>query len=74
MAGMSSLGAFDLKTGWDLDDPVVRMEVESIVEHEKPWLVLMSPPCRMLSILQNLTACPRDPVKWIRDYKRAIGY
>ena len=73
-AGMTNLGAFDLRTGWNLDEGESRRIVEETIDREKPWLVTMSPPCRMLSALQNLTGSPRNPGQWIKDYKKAIGY
>ena len=59
-AGLTSLGAFDKTTGWDLDTQGVRRQVEEAVDTEKPWRATMSPPCRMLSKLQKLSRVPKD--------------
>ncbi|CAK0831943.1 unnamed protein product, partial [Prorocentrum cordatum] len=47
--------------------------VEKIIEREKPWLITLTPPCRMMSRLQTLNPVPRDMGKWIRDYKKEMA-
>ena len=47
--------AFDLQTGWDLTKEDQRQEVRRRVKREKPTIVIGSPPCTMVSQLQELS-------------------
>ena len=46
--------AFDIALGHDLLDPVVQHSVITYLQHERPGLVLLAPPCGSFSQLQNL--------------------
>ena len=64
--------AFDLDLGHDLLDPHMRNEVRSYVRTVKPGLVLISPPCKWHSILQNLRPfADRSPEKQ-QEYLRNL--
>ena len=51
---------FDIKLGSDLRDKKVQSEVKQYIKHVKPGLVLLAPPCRMYSQLQNLSKNKRE--------------
>jgi len=53
--------AFDLKLGHDLTSAGMRQEVRRYVQQMKPGLVVISPPCTLFSLLQNLTKRSPDP-------------
>ena len=52
--GLSGGKSFDLRTGYDLSDPQVQARVVKYLQTEKPKLVIGSPPCTYLSMLQEL--------------------
>ena len=62
--------AFDLALGQDLLDPKVRQEVRSYITMCKPGLTVISPPCIMYSLLQNLSQ-PVDAVQHLRRLREA---
>ena len=53
--------AFDLTLGHDLLNPRMRDEVRKYVSTVKPGLVVVSPPCTLFSLLQNLNMNRKDP-------------
>ena len=52
--GMSSGGSFDLLNGCDLLSTQGRAMVLRALEHQKPLMVMVSPPCTMYSELMRL--------------------
>ena len=46
--------AFDLRCGWDLDNPSARKAVWEHLQVERPLLLVGSPECKAFSTLQNL--------------------
>ena len=46
--------AFDLRSGWDLDDPKAQKAVWEHLETERPFLVVGSLECKAFSSLHNL--------------------
>ena len=46
--------AFDLRSGWDLDDPQAQKAVWEHLRTERPLLVVGSPECKAFSALHNL--------------------
>eukprot|EP00435_Cladocopium_sp_Y103_P033679 s671_g8.t1 len=59
--GLCQGQAFDLELGHDLLDKKVRDEVRRYIQEIKPGLVVISPPCTLFSLLQNLSAAKRTP-------------
>jgi hypothetical protein len=53
--------AFDLKLGHDLTKHNMRQEVRRYVREMKPGLVIISPPCTLFSLLQNLNRNFQNP-------------
>ena len=52
---------FDIRLGpMDLRKPAVQREVKSYIQNVRPGLVLLAPPCRMYSQLQNLSKNKRE--------------
>ena len=47
---------FSLLDGWDFQDPQMRRKFLKKLREEEPDSVLLSPPCRLWSLLQELTA------------------
>lgn len=57
MAGRKGLRqgtSFDLATGWDLSQPSQRQKMWQKLRSEQPELVVICPPCKMFSLLQEL--------------------
>ena len=71
--GLRAGEAFDLELGHDLTKETYRRTVREYLNKHKPGLVCISPPCTMLSMLQNLSFKFResDPHKQ-REYHRRL--
>eukprot|EP00435_Cladocopium_sp_Y103_P041502 s1054_g11.t1 len=52
--GLKPGTSFDLETGWDLSDPVQRKNMWRRLKEEDPMFLLICPPCKAFSPLQNL--------------------
>ena len=52
VAGYKAGFAIDLRTGWDLSKPEVQRDALKLLEEQKPWLLMVSPPCKWFSTLQ----------------------
>ena len=52
--GLSAEASFDLSTGWDCRKMTHRKQAWAYLKKHRPKVVGMSPPCTMLSRLQNL--------------------
>ena len=52
--GLLEGSAFDLVLGHDLLKPEVRREVRDHINGTKPGLTIVSPPCTLFSIMQNM--------------------
>jgi hypothetical protein len=59
--GLSRGQAFDLKLGHDLTSNNMRQEVRRYVREMKPGLIVISPPCTLFSVLQNLNRQSQNP-------------
>eukprot|EP00435_Cladocopium_sp_Y103_P054634 s153_g17.t2 len=67
--GLNPGRAFDVRLGDDLLDKNKRNEVKDYLRQVKPGLVLISPPCRMHSQLQNLSKHKRESMPHLmREY------
>eukprot|EP00435_Cladocopium_sp_Y103_P073784 s36_g45.t1 len=64
--------AFDLKLGHDLTTTSMRQEVRRYIQEVKPGLVVISPPCTLFSLLQNLTNRNQNPEANQRFMRRLI--
>ena len=51
---------FDIRLGSDLRKPSIQKEVKNYIRDVKPGLVLLAPPCRLFSQLQNLSKNKRE--------------
>ena len=66
--------AFDLSLGHDLLNGNMRDEVRKYISTVKPGLVIVSPPCTLFSLLQNLNMNRRNPEalrKFLKELMRA---
>lgn len=68
--------AFDIELGHNLLDPQKRQQVRNYLRHVKPGLVLIAPPCKMYSSLQNLNkhrreGCEETMKTYIRNRREA---
>ena len=54
--GLTPGMAFDLRSGWDLDDPRARKAVWEHLHTERPYLVVGSPECKAFTQLRFLNA------------------
>ena len=68
--------AFDIRLGSDLRNKNTQDEVKRYIRTVKPGLVLLAPPCRMYSQLQNLSKNKRETnarlmKKYLEDRKEA---
>ena len=52
--GLKAGQSFDLELGWDLLDPIRQQAVKDYIATEQPGLTVISPPCTLFSMLQNL--------------------
>ena len=55
---------------WDLSCPKVQREVLRMVDEAKPYFIMLSPPCRLYSQLQNLNPKKHSPA-WRAERKKA---
>lgn len=60
--GMTSAGAFDIQTGWDLRDPASAKRMWAELKEKDPDLVVISPPCTSFSPMQNINYSRMDKV------------
>ena len=65
--------AFDIELGHDLLQLSSRNEVRKYLNETKPGLVVVSPPCTMMSIMQNMNQkYLQDPDKYKQYVRRLI--
>ncbi len=53
--GFRPVAALDKEHGWNAINPAHVADNWDMIVHEDPDLITMSPPCRFMSIMQNLT-------------------
>ena len=63
--------AFDIKQGWDLDSPEVQKQVDSILDEEKPALLIACPPCTNRGGWDKLNRRYRTPLENARLLRRS---
>jgi hypothetical protein len=63
--GLVRGGAFDLRGGWDLNDPTQVAECKRLIREMQPLLLLGSPKCAPFSVLQRLN-------KGSEEYERKL--
>ena len=51
---------FDIRLGYDLRNPKTQKEVKNYIKSVRPGLILLAPPCRLFSRLQNLSKNKRE--------------
>ena len=59
--GLKGSIALDLTTGWDFRIPSHRKQALQLVRDRRPAVLILSPPCKTFSPLQNLSSFKRDP-------------
>ena len=64
--------AFDLQLGVNLLDPKIKQEVSKYFDVVQPGLTIISPPCTMFSILQNLNSRHYHDPQGLKRYRRAV--
>ena len=68
--GFGNLGAWDLAAGWDASKKDNEEKLWKTLIDKKPWWVTMSPPRRMMSIMQNLNIKQQQSEKWQQDFEQ----
>lgn len=63
--GLKAGQSFDLELGWDLLKPLQQKAVKDYIRTERPGLTVISPPCTLFSMLQNL-----NWLRWIDEPKQ----
>ena len=63
--------SLDLTTGWDFSLKDHRDKAFNVIRHEKPKLLIGSPPCTYFYILQNLNLEIRDDA-WKKKFHQAL--
>eukprot|EP00435_Cladocopium_sp_Y103_P001390 s2644_g1.t1 len=71
--GFKSMGSFDYSDGWDWRKPIHRRRAEQIISWTVPDVLVLTPPCGPLSLLQNLNPMEkrRDPQAFIQEVEQA---
>jgi len=69
---LTSAGSFDLETGWNCHFPDHRRFLWATLAREDPYAVMMSPECRMFSIMQNLNRARWDRQRWDMEMDLAV--
>ena len=59
---------------WDLSDKKMQDAAIKLQDDQKPWLLVVSPPCTWFSTLMNLNIAKMDEVKVKENMKQAIGH
>ena len=59
---------------WDLSDKKMQDAATKLQDDQKPWLLVVSPPCTWFSTLMNLNIAKMDEVKVKENMKQAIGH
>lgn len=74
--GFDIAGVYDVVFNWDADDPEDVKRLWKDIREKKPYLITMSPPCEMLTTLQNLTPAHKrkDPQSYHRAVQQAVKY
>ena len=67
------IGTTDPWTGevWDLSDRRCQKRVLKLIEEHRPKFLMLSPPCTLFSILQNLNPGKGTP-EWEKKYAEAV--
>ena len=55
---------------WDLLDEAQQKRALRMVDEDKPYLIVLCPPCTMFSTLQNLNVA-RGSHQWNKEYEKA---
>ena len=66
--------AFDLELGHELLQPKVREQVKNYIKEVRPGLVILSPPCTLFSVMQNMNLVKRDFIKRLREAKVLLRF
>ena len=69
--GLKSGVALDLRTGWNLNDPVQVAKAWALWEETQPRFLVLSPMCKAFSTLQNLN---KGSVKYEEVLKEGINH
>ena len=73
-AGLVAAAAFDLELGDQLLDPKERDQVMNFIKDFKPGLVIISPPCTLFSIMQNMNVRKEDFQKRLRQARVLLNF
>lgn len=70
--GLKASISLDKDTGWDANVASEKQRAQALLRTHKPWLLLVSPECRMYSIMQrNCNQKKMDPKDWDRQMEEA---
>ena len=73
-SGMSSMQSISLETGFDLKRRTVQNNVLRRILEEKPYLAVLVFPCKLWSLLQNLSKHKRDLEALRHDERRLLHF
>ena len=59
---------------WDLSCPIQQKKALQMQDKQQPWVLMACPPCKMFSLLQNLSFAKRDDEKVRTQLKEAIAH
>ena len=69
--GLKSMGSFDIENGWDFLRADHRKQFFQELEEKEPEVAVVSPPCRMFSLLQAINRAKMDPRVFARRLTEA---
>ena len=68
--GLAPGTPMDFTNGWDFDTEADRTRAEQLVDEEMPMLLIGSPPCTYMSVLQELNKwIQRDNPEWLAKFE-----
>ena len=59
--------SLDLRTGWEFDDPGTQSKAVGLLQRDKPWLTITSPPCDPMSPLTIGLNYPKQDPEQVRQ-------
>ena len=73
-SGLMAAAAFVLELGDDLLDPRQRDRVLKFIKEFKPGLTVISPPCTLFSIMQNMNVTKKDFARRLRESRILLNF
>ena len=73
-SGLIASAAFDLELGDELLDPRERDRVMKFIKEFRPGLTVISPPCTLFSIMQNMNVMKKDFHRRLREARILLNF